>query len=169
MTLRATLNEPVALQALASDGRTDLYVRVTVVNPALAVEATLYPVHVIKGLYAVNWTPTSEGYFSAIYEFFLDADYTVQALDYPNGGETIEVSSDKTNILRLLGLNHENAVLDQQVYDGARRLLSARLRAYNSRANAEAAGATGLLFEWRIVTAYDAQSRPTLFRIDRYA
>lgn len=168
MSLRATLNEPVPLQALASDGRTDLYVRVTILDPAFSTIATLYPVHITKGLYSVNWTPVAEGYYSAIYEFFTDAGYSTVALDYPNGGESIEVSSDKTNILRLLGLNHENAVLDQQTYDGARRLLSARLRAYNSKANAEAAGVTGLLFEWRIVTAYDAQNRATLFRIDRY-
>lgn len=167
MTLRATLNEPVALQALASDGRTDLYVRVTVVNPGLTVETTLYPVHVMKGLYSVNWTPTSEGFFSALYEFFLDPAYTVPADDYANAGESIEVSSDKTNIERLLGLNHENSVLDQQTYDAARRLTGARLRAYDSKANAQAAGLQGLLYEWQIVTAYDAQNRATLFRIDR--
>lgn len=167
MSLRATLNEPVALQALASDGREDLYVRVTVLNPSLATEVELYPVHVIKGLYSVNWTPAGEGYYSAIYEFFTDPAYTIKATDYPNGGESIEVSSDKTNILRLLGLNHENSVLDQQTFDAGRRLVSARLRAYNSKANAEAAGVIGLLFEWQIYTEYDTQSRPTLFRIDR--
>lgn len=167
MTLRATLNEPVPIQALASDGRTDLYVRVTLLNPALAVEATVYPTHVAKGLYSVNWTPTAEGYFSAIYEFFLDNAYSVPADDYANAGESIEVSSDKSNIERLLGLNHENSVLDQQTYDAARRLLSARLRAYDSKANAQAAGTTGLLYEWQIVTAYDSQNRATLFRIDR--
>jgi hypothetical protein len=167
MLLRATLNEPVPLQALANDGRTDLFVRVTVLNPALAVEATLYPVHVTKGLYSVNWTPTAEGYYSAIYEFFLDSAYSVVAYDYPQNGETVEVNSDKTNIMRLLALNHENAVLDNQTYDGARRLLSARLRGYNSQANALAAGTTGLLFEWYISAGYDSQSRANLFRIDR--
>jgi hypothetical protein len=167
MTLRATLNEAVPLQALANDGRTDLYVRATVVNPALSVEATLYPVHVMKGLYSANWTPTTEGFYSVVYELFLDGAYTLPAFDYPNAGENIEVCSDKTNIMRLLGLNHENAVLDNQVYDGARRLLSARLRAYNSKANALLAGVTGLLFEWDIVAAYDLQSKATLFRIDR--
>jgi hypothetical protein len=167
MLLRATLNEPVPLQALANDGKTDLYVRVTVLNPSLTVEATLYPMHIMKGLYSVNWTPTSEGYFSAIYEFFLDPGYTVVAYDYPNQGETVEVNSDKTNIMRLLALNHENAVLDQQTYDAGRRLLTARLRGYNSQANALAAGVTGLLFEWHIVSTYDVNGRNNLFRIDR--
>jgi len=167
MTLRATLNEAVPLQALANDGRADLFVRATIVNSAMGVEATLYPLHIMKGLYSVNWTPATEGFYSVIYEFFTDGAYSLVALDYPQAGENIEVCSDKTNIMRLLGLNHENAVLDNQVYDGARRLLSARLRAYNSKANALLAGVTGLLFEWDIVAAYDLQSKATLFRIDR--
>lgn len=167
MLLRATLNEPVPLQALANDGKTDLFVRATVLSPALTVVATLYPVHVMKGLYSVNWTPTTEGYFSVIYEFFTDPGFTVVAVDYPQGGETIEVNSDKTNLLRLLALNHENAVLDQQTYDAGRRLLTARLRGYNNAANAALAGPTGLLFEWHIQAGYDLQSRPNLFRIDR--
>jgi hypothetical protein len=86
MLLRATLNEPVPLQALANDGKTDLYVRVTVLTPALTVEATLYPMHVMKGLYSVNWTPTSEGYYSAIYEFFTEPTYTDVAFEYPQSG-----------------------------------------------------------------------------------
>jgi hypothetical protein len=167
MLLRATLNEPVPLQALANDGKTDLFVRVTVLTPTLTVAATLYPAHVMKGLYSVNWTPTTEGYFSAIYEFFLDAGHTVVAQDYPQNGETIEVNSDKTNLLRMLALNHENAVLDQQTYDAGRRLLTARLRGYDTQANAALAGATGLLFEWNVVSTYDVNGRNNLFKIDR--
>jgi hypothetical protein len=167
MLLRATLNEPVPLQALANDGNTGLFVRVTVLSPTLVVVATLYPLHIVKGLYSVNWTPTTEGYYSAIYEFFTDPGYTTVAYDYPQQGETVEVNSDKTNILRLLALEHENTVLDQQVYDGARRLLSSRLRGYNSAVNAQAAGVTGLLFEWHILATYDGQGRNNLFRIDR--
>lgn len=167
MLLRATLNEPVPLQALANDGNTGLFVRVTVLSPALVVEATLYPLHIIKGLYVVNWTPTVEGYYSLVYEFFLDAGYTAIAYDYPQQGETVEVSSDKTNILRLLAMEHENTVLDQRVYDGAKRLLSSRLRGYNSATNAQAAGDTGLLFEWHLLATYDSLGRNNLFRIDR--
>jgi hypothetical protein len=167
MLLRATLNEPVPLQALANDGNTGLFVRVTVLSPTLVVVATLYPLHVVKGLYSVNWTPTSEGYYSAIYEFFTDPGYTTVAYDYPQQGETVEVNSDKTNILRLLALEHENTVLDQHTYDGAKRLLTSRLRGYNSAANAALAGVTGLLFEWHISATYDGLGRNNLFKIDR--
>ena len=167
MFLRATLNEAVPLQALANDGNTSLFVKATILDPTLIVAATLYPVHVVKGLYSVNWIPVVEGYYSAIYEFFTDAAYTIPATNYPQDGETIEVTAEKTNILRILGLRHENAVLDNQVYDANRRLLSARLRAYNSQANATLAGLSGLLFQWTVIASYDGQNRANLFRIDR--
>jgi hypothetical protein len=167
MFLRANLHEPVPLQALVSDGRTDLFVRVTILDAAYQIVTALNAPHIMRGLYAVNWTPNIEGYFTTLYEFFLNSACTAVANDYPRGGETIEVSSEKANILRLLGLNHENSVLDQQVFDSGRRLLSARLRSYNSKDNAIAATSTGLLFEWNVHTAYDSQNKATLFRIDR--
>jgi len=165
--MRATLNEPVPLQALADDGRTTLFVRATILDPALALVTTLFPTHSTKGLYSVNWTPTVEGFFSVIFEFFDDALFAIPAVDYANRGESVEVTSEKTNLARLLGLTHENSVLDNQVYNAGKRLLSARLRSYNSAANAVAAGVTGLLFEWNIVAAYDVQNKATLFRIER--
>jgi hypothetical protein len=165
--MRATLNEAVPLQALADDGRTDLFVRATILDPALALVTTLFPTHSTKGLYSVNWVPALEGFFSVIFEFFEDALFAVPAVDYANRGESIEVTSEKTNIARLLGLQHENSVLDNQTYNAAKRLLTARLRTYNSAANAVLAGATGLLFEWSITAAYDVQNKATLFRIER--
>lgn len=165
--LRATLNEPVPLQAFATDGNEDLFVRVMLYDATGAVLSTLSPSHVSGGLYSVSWTPGIEGYFTAVYDFFLDAGYVQASPDHERAAEQIEVSSDKTNILRLLGLAHENAILDQQVYDNNRRLLSARLRAYNSKANAQAAGNDGLLFEWSIGASYDEHARSTLFKIER--
>ena len=88
--------------------------------------------------------------------------------------EDIEVTSDKTNIARMLGLHHENSVLDQQTYSNRGRLLSARLRAYNSRTHADAALAvtpddytTGLLFTWSINATYDTSDQPATFTIGR--
>lgn len=165
--LRATLNEPVPLQAFATDGNEDLFVRVRLYNAAGNVVATLTPAHVANGLYSINWTPTTDGYYTAVYDFFTDAGFTEVSVDHERAAEQVEVSSDKTNIMRLLGLAHENAILDQQLYDGNRRLVSARLRAYDSKANAQAGGTQGLLFQWTVGAAYDAQARATLFKIER--
>lgn len=165
--LRATLNEPVPLQAFATDGNEDLFVRVRLHEAAGTVIETLTPAHVTGGLYSVSWTPDTEGYYTAVYEFFVDAALTQVSLDHERAAEQVEVSSDKTNILRLLGLAHENAILDQQVYDGNRRLVSARLRAYDSKVNAQAAGTQGLLFQWTVGAQYDQFSRASLFKIER--
>jgi hypothetical protein len=164
--LRATLSESVPLQIFVPDGRTDLYARVRVVNAIGGIIATLFPAHLTNGLYSADWTPSIEGYFSAIYELFLDAGLTMVA-EYERDAEMIEVSSDKTNLLRLLGLAHENAVLDQQVYGSNGRLQSARLRAYDSAANAQAAGASGLRFTWQISATYTMTNQSETFKIER--
>jgi hypothetical protein len=170
--LRATLHEPVPLQIFVPDGRTDLYARVRVLDTLCSIVTTLYPVHQAEGLYSATWTPTSEGYHNAIYELFEDAGLTIPA-DYDRDAEVLEVSSDKTNIIRLLGLHHENALLDQQVHAGG-RLISARLRMYDSAVNLAAAldtspagGTTGLLFTWQISSAYDSMNLSKTFQIAR--
>lgn len=55
--------------------------------------------------------------------------------------------------LRTSGLLHENAVIDQQTWEGT-ALKSARLRCYNSKANAQAGGAAGLWYEYTIAAEY---------------
>jgi hypothetical protein len=171
--LRATLNEPVPLQIFVPDGRTDLFARVRVLDIAGATADTLFPLHQSAGLYSVNWVPPAEGYFSAIYDLYVDPALMTPA-DYESSAEVIEVSSDKTNIARLLGLHHENSLLDQQVYTTNGRLASARLRMYDSAASLAAASATspaggtaGLLYTWTVSATYDPSNQSKTFQIAR--
>ena len=171
--LRATLNEPVPLQIFVPDGRTDLFARVRLVDVTGATADTLYPLHQTGGLYSVTWTPAVEGYFSAVYDLYVDPALMVQA-DYERNAEVVEVSSDKTNITRLLGLHHENSLLDQQIYTGNGRLATARLRMYDSAASLAAASATspaggtaGLLYTWTISATYDGSNQSKTFQIAR--
>ncbi len=150
--VRATLNEAVPLQVLASDGKTDLYAQATLYLDDVVVETIELP-HLDAGLYSASYTPATEGYFSVVYRFFYDAGMTVVA-DYDFESELIEVSSDKTNILRLLGLVHHNSIFDQQVYDGAGNLIGGRVRAYDTPAHSLLGGVTGLLFTWQITGVY---------------
>lgn len=57
-------------------------------------------------------------------------------------------------LTRALGLMHENSVLDQTVFDGQNNLTNGRLRIYNSKANALAAGVSGLLETYTITASY---------------
>jgi hypothetical protein len=159
----ATLNEAVPLQVLAADGRTDLYARAVLYLNA-AVLTTLTLPHIDGGLYGTTYTPVVEGYISVVYKLFNDAGFSVPA-EYDLESEIVEVSSNKLNILRILGLLHHNAVLDQQVYNGAGNMTAARLRSYDSVAHAQAAGSTGLLFTWNVVTVYTS-GQVTRFSIE---
>ena len=164
--LRATLNEALPLQVLVPDGDSGLYVRVRIFDPTGALLTTRSLPNIAEGLYSVNWIPVQEGYVTAVYDIFLDSGYTIMA-DYDRDGETIEVSSDKTNVMRLLGLAHENAVLDQETYGSNGRLVSARLRAYDTKVHADAAGLEGLRFVWAVSASYDSQNHASGFQIDR--
>lgn len=171
--LRATLNEPVPLQIFVPDGRADLYARVRIIDSAGASVDTLFPLHQTAGLYSVNWTPGVEGYFSAVYDLYVDPALMTPA-NYESSAEVVEVSSDKTNIARLLGLHHENSLLDQQVYNTNGRLTTARLRMYDSAASLAAASATspaggtaGLLYTWTVSASYDSSNQSKTFQIAR--
>lgn len=153
--LRATLNEPVLLSSQLSDGETTLYPRVKLYNTVGAVVHTAGLSHVENGLYSITYTPVTEGFYTAVYQVFSDAGFTTAAGEYDIEAETIEVNSDKTNITRILGLVHENSVVDMQQYDTDGNLTDARIRAYNSSANAQAAGTTGLLFTWVVEATYE--------------
>jgi hypothetical protein len=153
--LGATVNEALPLQLLAADGRTDLFGQVRVYSAAGALVTTINMAHVAEGLYNASWTPGTEGWFSAILQFYTDAPRTTPA-NYDKLGEQISVTSMKTNIQRVLGLQKENAVLDNIVYDGDGHAISSRLRCYDSKANALLAGGTGLLFQYTITVTYSA-------------
>lgn len=63
-----------------------------------------------------------------------------------------------TLMVRGIGLMHENSVLDNTTYNTDNRLTSGRMRIYDSRANALAAGATGLVATYTITATYSGLS-----------
>lgn len=154
----ANLSEPVPLRVLAADGRTDLFPQVRIYNSSGLQVATFDAVHIAEGLYGSSWTPGLEGFFTLVAQFYFDNLHTVDA-GYEKTAEDMEVSSLKTNILRILGLHHENAVIDSQAYDVNGHLSTARVRTYDSKANAQAAGVAGLLANYTVTAAYDLQGR----------
>jgi len=154
--LLATVNEPVTLSVLASDGRTDLYGQARLYDSAGFLSATVNLTHAAEGLYQAQHMPTLEGYFSIVYQLFFDAPRTIDA-GYDHQGEALDVNSFRTNILKVLGLIHENTVVDLQTYDVDGNLTGARVRAYDSAANASAAAVSspatylpGLKFSWQV-------------------
>jgi hypothetical protein len=151
--IAATVNEATPLQLLAADGRTDLFGQVRVYSAAGSLVTTINMTHVAEGLYTASWTPATEGWYAAVLQFYTDAGHTTPA-NYDKLGEQVGVTSMKTHIERVLGLQKENSVLDNIVYDGDGHATSSRLRCYDSKANALLAGSGGLLFQYTITATY---------------
>jgi hypothetical protein len=64
---------------------------------------------------------------------------------------------------RLLGLSHENIVMDQFSYDIDTQLLTARVRLYDSKSNALAAGAAGLIATYTVTETWAGINKLTKF------
>lgn len=162
--LRATIDEPTPLQVQVADGRTDLFARVRLYDPAGS-ELTGSPLtlpHLTNGLYGSIFTFADEGYTTAVYSLFEDVGFATAA-DYDISAEVIEAVPDKFNIKKILGLSHSDTLEDSHDYDVGGNIIFIRVRSYDSAANASAAkitspagGTTGLLFTWSITMEYTA-------------
>lgn len=151
--IRATLDEATPLQVQVGTGSDVLYARVKVYDITGSLSFTLSLPHIDNGLYGDTHTFTTGGFYTAVYQIFEDAGFITTA-NFDIEAETIEANSDKTNILRLLGLTHDNVFIDGHVYDANNNLTSTRVRHYDSKANAESHGASGLLNTWTVTATY---------------
>ncbi len=94
-------------------------------------------------------------------------DTTVAELT--DGALTADVTASTAAILaainpkldRALGLMHENSYLDQTIFDGSNNMTSGRFRIYDSKANALAAGVTGLVATYTITASYVGENVQT--------
>jgi hypothetical protein len=158
--LVATTYEPVPLSILTSDGRTDLFGLATIYDAAGVLVTAVNLDHTTDGLYVGIYTPSATGYYHVALDLCVDVGRTIAA-GYERAGEVLEVSDLKTNILRLLGISRENTYIDQTTYDSNNNLTSARVRSYDTAANAHTHGATGLLFQWTVVSVFDGETMST--------
>jgi hypothetical protein len=170
--LLATVNEPVTLSMLAGDGNASLFGQARLYSQVGVLAATVNLNHVAEGLYQGTYTSAIEGQFNIVYQFYSNTGRTVDA-GYDLNGEFLDVNSFRTNILKVLGLLHDNSVVDSQTYDVDGNLTSARIRSYNNATNAQGAVAaspaafvSGLLFTWNVAAEYTsgALSKYSLIR-----
>lgn len=159
--IRATLGEVVPLQVQAGTGQGDLYGRVKVYDGTGSLYLTDSLTHIENGLYGTTHTFNIEGHYTAVYQLFLDASF-INVSDFDIEAEAIEANSDKTNIVRILGLTHDNVYIDNHTFDLQGNLLTSRVRHYNTKANADAHGALGLVNTWQITATYTGE------RLDTY-
>jgi len=160
MPRSAPIDKPILLTVTTYDARTDLYVQAQIIDSGGSIIDTIELTHQILGVYGVDYTPTTEGYYTVYYQLYTDAGFTINA-GYGASKETLDVNSFRTDMLRLLGLVHQDSVIDSQSYDTDGNLRSARIRCYDGAVNAAAASAispaayvTGQLFEYTVAATY---------------
>lgn len=66
----------------------------------------------------------------------------------------VDSAALSAQMARAMGLLHENSVLDNTSHDSLSNMTAGRLRIYDTKANAEAAGATGLLGTYSITATF---------------
>jgi len=81
-----------------------------------------------------------------------------------------DVTAIAVQITRVLGLEHENAFLDNTTYDSNGQLLALRLRIFDSKTNAEAAQdggseTTGLIATYTVESEYESLGRMKFYRM----
>lgn len=153
--LRATLGEAVPIQVQVSTGQADLFGRAKMYDITGTLVSTFTLPHIAGGLYGTTHTFTTGGHYTVVYQLFTDVGFTSPSV-FDVEAEAIEANSDKTNILRILGLTHDNVKIDNQTYDGENNLLTSRIRHYDTEANANTGGTAGLLNTWQVTATYTA-------------
>lgn len=120
------------------------------------------------GIYYFDWTYATGADPPVLFQ--IDGGVTIPTIEERFVSDVISVqdlftdqaaSIIETELLRGLGMVHENAVLDLTSYDGNNNLTNGRLRCYNSKTNADAARAaspavydTGKIAEYAITASY---------------
>lgn len=81
-----------------------------------------------------------------------------------------DITALAVQVTRVLGLEHENAFIDNTTYDDDGQLLSSRVRIFDSRANAEAAEdggseTTGLIATYTVEAEYESVGKMKFYRM----
>jgi hypothetical protein len=176
MSIPAKQGEAVTLAMVIDQGTTGLYPQAEVYDGA-SLEATIDLTDLGQGRYEGSWTPTAVGAFSVLFNVYQDASHTVELTPFVISREIEQAfvtASDAddlaASLTRLLGLAHENAFIDNTTYDANSMLLSARVRTFDSKANAAAAtdggvGEAGTVAEYTIESDYVGPGRMDTYRM----
>jgi hypothetical protein len=131
--------------------------------------------HKVRGRYEASWTPPSADVWSAQFFVYADAAHTVENITYTRSIEQIVATNSSiddlsSRIIRILGLVHENAFIDNTVHNAEGSLVAARVRIFDSRAAVEAATdggseTAGLIATYEIETTYEADCRMGSYRM----
>lgn len=176
MSIPATVGGTVVLALVLENGESTFYPQAEIyASGATVPTATVDLTHLAKGRYEATWVPTTVGAYTAQFFIYVDAGHTIETIVYSREAEQIFVTKNSTDdlaaaITRVLGLVHENAFIDNTAYDTNSQLIAARLRIFDSKANAQAATdggseTTGLVATYSIEADYQAIGQTRQYRM----
>jgi hypothetical protein len=178
MTIPAAVGEPVLLSLTLADDSDNMYPQAKIYEGASSTLVdTIDLDHTILGKYEAEWNPTTVGTYTAVFSIFSDAGHTVELTPFVYSREVEQIivmynsNDDLASLVsRVLGLVHENAFIDNTVFDANGQLISARVRVYDSKTNVQAATdggseMTGLLYTYTIESEYELPGRMKQYRM----
>lgn len=118
-----------------------------------------------SGEYKLSYAPTSVGFWKVEVRINVSDEILVHFCQ-------VGIGAGASGMSRVLGLLHENAMIDQQQYDAQGQLVSARVRVFDSKANVpnnpEGSEATGLLYTYIIESRWGGLNRNTMYKLTRF-
>ena len=174
MSIPATVGNTVTLVEVLPDGNEGVYPQAEVYEPGNASPlATVDLTHQAKGRYEGSWVPSTVGSYAVLFIIYADASHTVDNIMYSREAEQVFVTASGSDDLaamlaRILGLVHENAFIDNTTYDSAAMLLTARVRIFETKAEAQAAtdgGAEPALATYTIDAEYEGPGKMKQYRM----
>lgn len=178
-----TLGETARLALVLENGDATQFPQVNIYQPANGTPiATLDLDHTAEGMYepATGYTPAAVGVLNAVYTIYSDAARTIPNTDFSKELDQILTTQVDDNtavlnelvekIVRLLGLNHENAFIDNTEYDEYCQLISSRLRIFDTAAHTNLAtdGGTetdGLIATYQVSVEYEGPAKMRSYRM----
>jgi hypothetical protein len=166
----------VPLSLVIDDGNTAQYPRAEIYLPngATPVDQVTLP-HRNKGRYEQSWIPTLVGIYVVHYVTYTDIGHTNPSSTYSRELDQLFVTQSSQDdllaiLVRILGLTHENALIDQTEFDDCDQLISSRVRIYDSKANTDAAaiggpGTTGLIATYQVLVTYEGPARMKTYKM----
>lgn len=175
MSVPAKLGDPVPLVMILEDGNEAQYPEAEIYEAGAVVPTeTVSLIHRAKGRYEGTWTPAMVGTYSAHFFVYSDAGRTVENIMYVRAVEQIFVTQSDVDdlaaaIVRLLGLNHENAFIDNTAFDTFGQLTGARIRLFDSKDHVDLATdggseTLGLIATYTMSADYEGAGRLKSYR-----
>lgn len=176
MAIPATVGAPVPVVLILEDGNESRYPQAEVYEPGGTVPvATIDLPHKVKGRYEGAFTPPAAEIYTLHFFIYADAGHSIEDITYTRSVDQV-VATDSgiddlaSNLLRVLGLVHQNVFIDNTIHDAYGSLVAARVRIFDSQANVEAATdggseTTGLIATYEIDASFEGSCRLGTYRM----